>query len=141
MNGEEFNKIDSVDKKNETNLSNIYWIGSILEKNSKCIIINSNIYYQEKNNAPGRYSYSFAEVMIKNYFEILEEFIGKGLYKETIESEKDNLVARSLWYLEYGLKRKDALFTKNFEGIFYEFYKDKPYFKQAWEELLKATET
>jgi len=74
--------------------------------------------------------------MIRNYFTILQEFIGKGLTNDNIESEKDNLVARSLWYFEYGLKRKDDIFIKDFEKIFYEFYSNKEYFAEAWNELL-----
>ncbi|MGH4123626.1 MAG: glycosyltransferase family 2 protein [Clostridium sp.] len=140
MNGYEFNKIGLVEKMSQSNLSNLYWICSILEKNSKCTIINSDIYYQEEDNAPGGYTYSFAEVMIKNYFTMLEQFVGRGLNKETIENEKDNLVGRSLWYFEYGLKRKDEVFIKNFEEIFYEFYSDKEYFNEAWKALLAIKE-
>ncbi|MGV8980205.1 glycosyltransferase family 2 protein [Clostridium sp.] len=136
MNGDEFNKIDSVEKRIGSNIPQLYWICSILERISKCTIINSDIYYQEEDNAPGGYTYSFAEVMINNYFTILQEFIGRGLTKENVENEKDNLVARSLWYFEYGLKRKDDIFTKNFEKIFHKFYSDKEYFNEAWNELL-----
>lgn len=47
------------------------------------------------------------------------------------------LVGRSLWYFEYGLKRKDKVFTKKFDEIFYEFYHENDYFQQAWSEILE----
>lgn len=136
MKREEFYRIDNLEKKIGFNIPQLYWICSILEKNPKCLIIDGDVYYQEKDNAPSGYTYSFAEVMIKNYFGILEEFIGRGLNQDTLENEKSSLVRRSLWYFEYGLKRKDEIFIKNFEEIFCDVYKDKEYFKQVWEELL-----
>ncbi|MCJ7689735.1 MAG: glycosyltransferase, partial [Clostridiaceae bacterium] len=44
MRREDFYKIDNLEKKFGSNLPHLYWICSILEKNSKCLIINGDVY-------------------------------------------------------------------------------------------------
>lgn len=134
---QELFSLQNLEEKYGSCLHHLHWIYAVLEKNPKSLIINANIYFQELDNAPDGYSYCFAEVMIQNYFNILKEFIGKGLNVQLIKHEKALLVNRSLWYLQFGLQRKELTFTKKFEEIFYKYYHEEEYFPEAWQEVLR----
>jgi hypothetical protein len=137
---EDFYDIDNPERMVGTYIPQLYWIYSVIAKNPNILIISIDMYYNEDNNAPGGYIYSFAEVMIENYFSILERFIGKGLNEELIEYDKKRLVDRNLWYFEYGLKTKDKIFIKNFSEVFYKYYHKNDYFPQAWNKILELKE-
>lgn len=118
-------------------IPHLYLIYSILKANPEFSILCRKIYDQEAEQAPGGYIYSFADTMIKDYFDILTSFEGEGLSHQNISDEKRKLVHRSLWYYEFGLKRKDSLFIKDFEKVFTEYYKNEPYFTEAYGKILK----
>lgn len=88
MKREDLYKIDNLEEMIGTYIPQLYWMYAIMAKNPNTLIASYDIYYNEDNNAPGGYIYSFAEVMIKNYFSILNKFNGKGLNKELIEYDK-----------------------------------------------------
>lgn len=115
----------------------LYLIYCILKANPIFLILCRKIYNQEAEQSPGGYIYSFADTMIKDYFDILTSFVGEGLSLQNISDEKRKLARRALWYYEFGLKRKDCLFIKDFEKIFVEYYKNESYFTEVYKKILE----
>lgn len=132
----DFDNIEDKRKFIGTRIPQLYLIYCILKANPTFLILCRKIYDKEADQAPGGYIYSFARVMIKGYFDILASFVGEGLTFQNIADEKKKLVRRTLWYYEYGLKRKDSLFVKDFEEIFIEYYKNETYFAETYSRIL-----
>jgi glycosyltransferase involved in cell wall biosynthesis len=124
-----------------TYIPHLYMIYCILKANPNFLVLCRKIYDQEAEQSPGGYIYSFADTMIKGYFDILTAFVGEGLSLQNVSDEKRKLARRTLWYYEFGLKRKDLLFIKDFEEIFMEYYKNEPYFSEAYGKVLELKQS
>ncbi len=135
----DYDQIKDKRKFGRSYIPHLYLIYSVLKENPNFSVFCRKIYDQEAEQAPGGYIYSFAETMIRDYFDILTSFSGEGegLSLQNISDEKRKLIRRTLWYYEFGLKRKDTLFMKDFEKIFTEYYKDESCFTEAYGKILE----
>lgn len=135
LNKSSFDKIDDQDKCIRLNFNQVYLQLEILKQIPHFYVIAGKIFQMGfEHPVPGGYNY--ADVFIKNYFDILINYA--GLSKEEISREKLRILQGHIFnsFIQLKAGETNYSFDKG-EKIFAEYYKDEPYYKQAVKELMK----
>ena len=73
---------------------------------------------------------------LKNYIDVLNYFKGREpiahITSKTIREEKKKMLETTIFYwYRYILKNNIPVSLENFDQIFFDYYKDEPYFEEA----------
>lgn len=114
-------------------INQVYIQYKILQQNPHFCIIRDAIFTQEGNDISG---YNYGEVFVKNYIDILNYFEGREpiahITSKTIREEKKKMLDTTIFYwYRYILKNNIPVSLENFDQIFFDYYKDEPYFEEA----------
>lgn len=123
---EAYNTLKERDKFLYSHLNQIYILYSLLAKNGRFITIGANL----MNYTWSIGSYSFGEVYIKNYIDILNYFRGKGLSSEDIKEGKKSMLEEQVIPCYRKWRKEPITITMSDVMKYYEqYYKDEPYFE------------
>ena len=124
-----FDEIPNPDRYDDTNLNQVYFQLGILKDHPHFCVLLGNIFRNDSGQHQP-HGYNFAEVFIKNYFDILEAHA--GLPREDMTREKARLFNEMIvpWVKRIANGRV-KLSLEGLPTIFEQYYKNEPFYPQA----------
>jgi acetyltransferase-like isoleucine patch superfamily enzyme/glycosyltransferase involved in cell wall biosynthesis len=138
LNKNELSKVENPTRFLDSSLNQTYLQYCILQQNPNYGIRYGPMFHFPADVGGGAYNY--AKVFIQNYLEILKYFENAGLTAESISIEKKRMLERHL-LTQYNFlvrNRMSQFEPEKFISIFTEYYKDEPYFQDAYNILMEA---
>lgn len=128
-----YQRISDPEKYNDTYLPQVYIQLELLKKNPEFTILRGN-FFDEGTGEHTPYGYNFAELFIKNYFDILEATI--EIPPRQLSQEKNRVMEKMIlpWCKKITREHVDL----SLEGLFdivQQYYGREPYYPQTVEKL------
>jgi abequosyltransferase len=130
----ELSQIESPQLFMESHLNQVYLQYAILNLEPKFCVYHQRLFSSAGNMSGG---YSFAQIFITNYLDILDYFSDRGLDSAIIAMEKQRLVPSFfIWWYDHMLSNRLAqLQPETFEDTFIAAYGQESYFPNAYEQI------